>query len=160
MTQIVIQPSSKALHHFMITTAAMVVAVCGFATLFFWRFGHFRPRVAVTFIALTWVIVSLIWLIASTITSKKWHKTNYVLGDEYLIINKSSNFGVSKQRMYRYEAMISLKTEQSFAGRRHEYGTIRITMPRPEHDIVLSYVPDPERQAVFLKNQIVARRPN
>jgi len=144
----------------MITTAAVVIAVCGFTTLFFWRFGHFTPRLAMTLIALTWVIVPLVWLVAWTVTSKKWHKTNYVLGDEYLTINKSSTFGTSKQRMYRYEAMISLRTEQSFAGRRHEYGTIRITMSKPEHDIVLPYVPDPERQAVFLKNQIVARRPN
>jgi hypothetical protein len=142
----------------MLTTAVVAITVCGFATLFFWRFGHFRPRVAATLIALTWIVVPITWLIASAMTSRKWRKTSYVLSEDYLVVNKSSTFGGKKQRMYRYEAMISLRTEQSFGGKRHDYGTIHITMPRPEHEIVLPYVPDPERQAVFLKNQISSRR--
>lgn len=159
MTQIVIQPSSKALHHFMILTAIVTVAVCGFATLFFWRFGHFRPHFATTFVTLTWVVVPLVWLVASIVTSRRWQKTSYVFGDDYLSINKASIFGGTNQRMYRYETMISLRTNQSFSGKRHGYGTIRIMMPRPEHEVVIHYVPEPERQAVFIKNQIAGRRP-
>ena len=144
----------------MMTTALVVVAVCGFATIFFWRFGSFTPRLAMTLTALTWVVMGVAWLVGSAVTSKKWHKTKYIFSDDYLTINKTSTFGASRQKMYRYEAMLSLRTEQSFAGRRHEYGTIHITMPRPEQEVVLPYVPDPERQAVFLKSQIAGRRPH
>lgn len=157
MTQIVIQPSPKALHHFVSMSAIMTVAVGGFATLFFWRFAHLRPRVAVTMIALTWVVVGVAWLVASALTTKKWHKTNYVFGDDYLTVNKGGYYGSNAQKIYRYDAMISLHVDQSHAGRRHDYGTIRITMPRPEQEVVLPFVPEPERQAVFVKSQIARR---
>lgn len=157
MTQIAVQPSSKALHRFMVSTAVMTLAVCGFATLFFWQFAHIRPQLAVTFIALTWVVVGLTWMIGSFLSSRRWHKTNYVFGDDFLTINKATSFGGVKQRMCRYDTMVSLHTDQTRAGKRHDYGTIRITMPRPEHDLVLPYVPEPERHAVFVKSQIAGR---
>lgn len=160
MTKIVLHPSSRALHHFLFVSAVIAVAVCGFVTLFFLRYGHFAPRLAATFVALTWVVVGLGWVIGSALASKKWNKTSYVLGDDYLTVNKVDLFGTKEQKMYRYDAMISLRTAQSYSGRRHDFGTIYITMPRPEHELVLPYVAEPERQAVFLKTQMARRTPH
>lgn len=154
MANITLHPDPKALHQLMLTTSVMAIAVCAVVTLFFSRFVSLTSRATMTVIALTWVIFPLIWAIASITMTKKWHKTSYVLTDDYLIVNKTMPFGGKKQRLYRYEAMISLRTEQSYWSKRHGYGTIHITMPRPEQEVVLPYVSDPERQAVFLKNQV------
>lgn len=160
MANLTLHPDPKALHQLMLTTGVMAIAICAVVTLFFSRFVSLSPRATMTVVALTWVMFPLLWAVASIAMTKKWRKTSYVFAEDYLIINKSLPFGGKKQRLYRYEAMISLRSEQSYWSKRRGYGTIHIIMPRPEHEVVLSYVSDPERQAVFLKNQITRTRPH
>ena len=157
MTQIVIQPSLKALHHRILSSALAALVLSGIAVLFFVQRKPFDSHVLI-FAGVTCAGIVVLWLLSVGVLSRKWHKTTYVLAEEYLAVNKGAIFGVGKRRLYRYEAMASINVAQSRTGKRHDYGTIRIVMPKPVRSIRITYVPDPERQAVFVRNQIVSHQ--
>lgn len=153
MTQIVIQASPKALHHRIISSAIVTACICGGAALFF---AFFKPLAshATLLVAATCAGVAVIWLFSMFAMTRKWHRTTYVLAEEYLAVNKGAVFGVGKRRLYRYETMVSISVSQRRNGKRHDYGTIRIAIAKPSRDMKITYVPDPERQAVFIRNQM------
>ncbi len=142
----------------MVATGAVAIGVCAFVTLFFLRIVPLPSRAAMTIIALTWVGLPLLWAITSIVMRKKWHKTSYIIGDNHLTVRKDGFMSGVSQQMYRYDTMISLKVEQSFWGRRSGYGTLRITLPRIEDEVALSYVPDPANFAALVKDHITRGR--
>jgi len=155
MTQIVIQPSPKALHHRILSSAIIALLISGGTVLFFTQFKPLATH-GMLFTIAACAGIALIWLLSAVALSRKWHRTTYVLAEEYLAVNKGAVFGVGKRRLYRYEAMVSIGVSQSRSGKRHEYGAIRIVMAKPARNITITYVPDPERQAVFVRNQIAS----
>lgn len=150
-------PQSKdAFQNDAIAKFGLILVVCVLPTLFFWNFNEFGLRLPRILLGILWVSMLGMWLLWLWLTKRKWDKSYYALSDDSLIIHKAGLFGV-KQKMYRFDSILSVSVHSGPLGSRNNYGSIHIEIPRAVETVILQYVVDPEEQAEAIKSAIAGQ---
>lgn len=147
-------PQSKdAFQNDAILKFGLALLICLLPTLFFWNFNEFGLRLPRILLSLLWVSMIGLWLVWFVLTKRKWDKSYYALSDDSLIIHKSGALG-SKQKMYRFDSILSVSVQRGPLGSRRNYGSIHVEIPRAVETVILQYVVNPEEQAEAIKSAI------
>lgn len=138
-----------------ITSGALVMAACVFATLFFDKLVSFAPNLQSLLLTTLWIVLPLLWLLGSVYAYKTWPKANYILLDEALRVQKKGLFGATAEQLYRYESILTTGSSTSMFG---EYGTIKLTLSQLD-PIIIHGVVNPEEQTRKIKEMIAKGQP-
>lgn len=116
-----------------------------------------NSRIQTPLLIIIWSILPLGWIVGSAALVLRERNTKYILGPQTLTIKNGSFFGSSTEALYRYDSMLSVESNQSFFGRKYNYGTIHITVPKLEtaNAVQLKAVDNPHEQAKRIKNAVI-----
>jgi uncharacterized membrane protein YdbT with pleckstrin-like domain len=128
----------------------LVLTMCGVISLALAVIMQNLPQSRNVLLLVVWTTLPLLWLIGSIKAYKGYKKGRYELKDDSLVVYKGGIFGTSS-KLYRYDSIVSVEVQQSYFGKKHNYGTLYITIPRLETVLRLRDIDHPHAQAEKLK---------
>lgn len=133
-----------------IITGLLVIITSIILTMFFERIGDIVPTIHRLAVALTWIVLPLVWAGLSLYELKNWSKVSYTLHENSLHINKKGPFYSSSEDLYRYDSIQSVSSAIRMNG---DYGTVILRLSNHD-DVVLQHVAYPAKQAAKIKQAV------
>lgn len=155
MNDYTIPSSSAPFRWFTVLSGLLVLVACGVITFFFQYAVSIAPGLQSTFLALLWVGIAILWILAVFVAYKNKSSTKYVLSEQALIIEKKGWLGRGTKRLYRYDMIMSVHSESRAHG---SYGSIELQVKHQHPEVKLSGVLLPDEHAERIKKMVNASR--
>lgn len=106
---------------------------------------------------ITFLIIMLIGSIAVLMAYLKWRDDKYILTDEGIMISSSLSPTKKKHKIFLYESIISVSSNQNYFGSKLGYGEIHITIPKLGEKLILKDIEEPDEQLLILQKFIKSK---
>ena len=149
MDDYTIPRSPAPLYHHLLITGGLALLACLLVTFFFYRAVPVAPSGQALMVAVLWISVPLLWAAEAFFAFKYYSNTKYVLTQQALAIRKKGMFGMATEKLYRYDAILSVN---SFTHANGAYGSIQLALEH-EEQINLRGIARPGEHALNIKKK-------
>lgn len=125
-------------------SGALVLGSCLLISFFFIVAVSALPGLQALLLLILWIALPLLWLIAAYVSWQRFQRTQYVFGENYLIVKRGSIFGDSSEKYVRYDTIVSVKSVHK---RGRNFGSIELTL-KEQDSLKLIGVERPNEQLV------------
>jgi len=148
-------PDAFKLQAYFIMVTTFFVAF--FSALLFGSIVHFVVGAYDGSRILTFLIIMLIGSIAVLLAFFRWRDDRYILTEDGILISSSLSLTQKKRKIFLYESILSVSSNQNYFGSKLGYGEIHVTIPKLGEKLILKDIEDPEEQLLILQKYIKSK---
>lgn len=150
MNDYVIPLNPIILRRQLIVSGVLALLACLITTFFFQYAVSTAPGLQRLLMMILWIGMPTVWIVGALVLKMSYHKTNYILTNEALVIRKAGLFGKGSEQLYGYDTILSVNSTSRKYG---AYGTIELILDQ-QQPVVLSSVASPDEQARRIKKLV------